>query len=146
MTPWRDDVQASERHCRRRPSSQVWLPARMTNLTGGSPASAARCKEQLLESNEEGGSLFGDLVHVCRVAATVAEQRAAGQQPAPALIVCPPTLVGHWHHEIAKFVAPDVLQPLAVQGPPQVRDTLPHGKKDQRNPELRGHTLPCDRL
>ena len=54
------------------------------------------------------------------------EQRRAGQQPAPALIVCPPTLVGHWHHEIGKFVAPDVLQPLAVQGPPQVRDTLPH--------------------
>ena len=50
------------------------------------------------------------------------EQRRAGQQPAPALIVCPPTLVGHWHHEIGKFVAPDVLQPLAVQGPPQVRD------------------------
>ena len=52
------------------------------------------------------------------------EQRHAGQAPAPALIVCPPTLVGHWQHEIGKFVAPDVLRPLAVQGPPQVPTTF----------------------
>lgn len=56
---------------------------------------------------------------VC-VAAMVVEARAAGGVEATSLIVCPPTLVGHWAHEIAKFVSPTILRPLAVQGPPQV--------------------------
>lgn len=51
----------------------------------------------------------------------VVEQRAASGCEAASLIVCPPTLVGHWAHEIAKFVAPTILRPLALQGPPQVR-------------------------
>lgn len=50
----------------------------------------------------------------------VVEARAAGGKEVTSLIVCPPTLVGHWAHEIAKFVSSTILRPLAVQGPPQV--------------------------
>ncbi|KAK9823112.1 hypothetical protein WJX72_000353 [[Myrmecia] bisecta] len=56
------------------------------------------------------------------MAASAVERRGAGLPDLPSLIVCPPTLVGHWAHEIVKFV--DVLRPLAYQGPPAVRAAL----------------------
>lgn len=32
------------------------------------------------------------------------ERAAAGLPPLPSLVVCPPTLVGHWEHEVAKYL------------------------------------------
>jgi SNF2 family DNA or RNA helicase len=45
------------------------------------------------------------------------------QQPVllPSLVVCPSTLVGHWAHEVNKYVEPSVLRPLAVSGTPTER-------------------------
>lgn len=39
----------------------------------------------------------------------------------PSLVVCPSTLVAHWAHEISKYVAPEVLRPLVILGPPSER-------------------------
>jgi TATA-binding protein-associated factor len=39
--------------------------------------------------------------------------------PLPSLVVCPPTLTGHWAHEIKTFV--DTLSPLIYSGPPADR-------------------------
>lgn len=39
-------------------------------------------------------------------------------------MVCPSTLVAHWPFEISKFVAPDVLRPLAYHGTPAERTAL----------------------
>ena len=57
-------------------------------------------------------------------AASVAEQRAGGRPPQPSVIVCPSILVGHWVHEVSKFVSPDLLQPLQYQGNPGERAAL----------------------
>eukprot|EP01105_Mastigella_eilhardi_P014815 TRINITY_DN3378_c0_g1_i4.p1 TRINITY_DN3378_c0_g1~~TRINITY_DN3378_c0_g1_i4.p1 ORF type:complete len:687 (-),score=221.73 TRINITY_DN3378_c0_g1_i4:58-2118(-) len=42
----------------------------------------------------------------------------------PSLVVCPPTLVGHWHHEIAKFLSKEYLIPLSYVGSPLEREKL----------------------
>lgn len=42
----------------------------------------------------------------------------------PSLVVCPPTLVGHWAHEISRFLEADVLRTLQYEGPPAHRKTL----------------------
>ena len=55
------------------------------------------------------------------VAAAIVDQQAAGLTPPPTLIVCPPTLVSHWAHEIGKFVEEGLLQPLQYQGTPRER-------------------------
>jgi TATA-binding protein-associated factor len=39
----------------------------------------------------------------------------------PSLVVCPSTLVGHWAHEINKYVEESVLRPLAISGTPAER-------------------------
>jgi TATA-binding protein-associated factor len=39
----------------------------------------------------------------------------------PSLVVCPSTLVGHWAHEINKYVDESVLRPLAISGTPAER-------------------------
>ena len=57
-------------------------------------------------------------------AASIVDQKAAGLTPPPTLIVCPPTLVSHWAHEIGKFVEADLLQPLQYQGSPKERALL----------------------
>ncbi|KAJ1654959.1 TATA-binding protein-associated factor mot1 [Dispira simplex] len=52
-----------------------------------------------------------------------ATQYAATQSPEhaplPSLVVCPPTLIGHWQQEIVTYV--DNLQPLVYAGPPNER-------------------------
>lgn len=40
------------------------------------------------------------------------------------VVVCPPTLTGHWVHEIQKFVSSDLLQPLNYTGAPAERHKL----------------------
>lgn len=57
-------------------------------------------------------------------AAAVMDQHRAGATPNPTLIVCPPTLVSHWAHEIGKFVEEGFLQPLQYQGSPKERTQL----------------------
>lgn len=52
------------------------------------------------------------------------DQQRAGTVPPPTLIVCPPTLVSHWAHEIGKFVEGNFLQPLQYQGTPKERALL----------------------
>lgn len=53
-------------------------------------------------------------------AVAVEERRAEGAAHLPSLVVCPSTLVLHWAHEVAKFVAEGALRTLAYQGAPQV--------------------------
>lgn len=52
-------------------------------------------------------------------AAAAGSEAAAGLLPS--LVVCPSTLVGHWAHEINKYVDEAVLQPLAICGTPAER-------------------------
>ncbi|RHZ83144.1 hypothetical protein Glove_99g122 [Diversispora epigaea] len=40
----------------------------------------------------------------------------------PSLVVCPPTLTGHWYHEILNYT--DALKPLLYSGNPKDRDRL----------------------
>lgn len=42
----------------------------------------------------------------------------------PSLVVCPPTLTGHWVYEIEKFVSSQFLNPLHYTGPPGERSRL----------------------
>ena len=42
----------------------------------------------------------------------------------PSLFVCPPTLCGHWYHEILKFT--DYLRPIQYVGPTAQRASLRH--------------------
>ncbi|BDA40363.1 TATA-binding protein-associated factor 172 [Coccomyxa sp. Obi] len=58
------------------------------------------------------------------VAACQVEQKRDGLPHKPSLIVCPPTLVGHWPHEIAKFVGEDVLSVVQYEGTPPARCAL----------------------
>ncbi|XP_024523098.1 TATA-binding protein-associated factor BTAF1 [Selaginella moellendorffii] len=57
------------------------------------------------------------------VASDMAERIAAGQgkESTLSLIVCPPTLVGHWIYEIEKFIPAELLKPLQYVGQPQDR-------------------------
>lgn len=56
--------------------------------------------------------------HPARPAGTPADR------PLPSLVVCPSTLVQHWPYEIAKFVGPEALRPLAYHGTPAERAAL----------------------
>lgn len=42
--------------------------------------------------------------------------------PSPSLVICPPTLTGHWYHEILNFC--DNLKPLLYTGGPAERKRL----------------------
>ncbi|MEQ2168094.1 btaf1 RNA polymerase II, B-TFIID transcription factor-associated, 170kDa, partial [Goodea atripinnis] len=50
-----------------------------------------------------------------------AKTKAADCSPLPSLVVCPPTLTGHWVDEVAKFCAKEYLNPLHYTGPPTER-------------------------
>ncbi|KAK9916950.1 hypothetical protein WJX75_009151 [Coccomyxa subellipsoidea] len=58
------------------------------------------------------------------VAACHVEQRRGGLPHKPSLIVCPPTLVGHWPHEIVKFVGEELLSCVQYEGTPPARIAL----------------------
>jgi TATA-binding protein-associated factor len=62
------------------------------------------------------------------LAADVAERRAAGVAHAPSLVVCPPTLVGHWAEEVAKYLPPShALRVVCYAGAPGARAALAAG-------------------
>lgn len=52
------------------------------------------------------------------------ETQRADAKPLPSLVVCPPTLTGHWVYEVEKFVDSKYLQPLHYTGPPMERARL----------------------
>ncbi|XP_073944853.1 histone acetyltransferase 1 [Choristoneura fumiferana] len=57
--------------------------------------------------------------------AVVAGSHLARQgQRAPSLVVCPPTLTGHWVFEVNKFIPSKFLKPLQYVGPPVERERL----------------------
>lgn len=41
--------------------------------------------------------------------------------PLPSLVVCPPTLTGHWLYEVEKFCSSEHLKPLLYSGAPIAR-------------------------
>ncbi|XP_077585999.1 TATA-binding protein-associated factor 172 [Stigmatopora nigra] len=55
--------------------------------------------------------------------------KAADCSPLPSLVVCPPTLTGHWVDEVGKFCAREYLNPLHYTGPPTERMRLQHQVK-----------------
>lgn len=50
----------------------------------------------------------------------------------PSLVICPPTLTGHWVYEVEKFINKQYLQPLHYTGPPFERQRL-RGKVKKYN-------------
>ncbi|XP_029306426.1 TATA-binding protein-associated factor 172 [Cottoperca gobio] len=58
-----------------------------------------------------------------------AKTKAADSTPLPSLVVCPPTLTGHWVDEVGKFCSKEYLNPLHYTGPPTERMRLQHQVK-----------------
>uniref|UniRef100_A0A8C4F195 BTAF1 RNA polymerase II, B-TFIID transcription factor-associated n=1 Tax=Dicentrarchus labrax TaxID=13489 RepID=A0A8C4F195_DICLA len=58
-----------------------------------------------------------------------AKTKAADCSPMPSLVVCPPTLTGHWVDEVGKFCTKEFLHPLHYTGPPTERMRLQHQVK-----------------
>ncbi|XP_018593643.1 TATA-binding protein-associated factor 172 isoform X2 [Scleropages formosus] len=58
-----------------------------------------------------------------------AKTKAADCCPLPSLVVCPPTLTGHWVDEVGKFCTREYLNPLHYTGPPTERARLQHQVK-----------------
>ncbi|XP_062927802.1 TATA-binding protein-associated factor 172 isoform X2 [Mobula hypostoma] len=52
--------------------------------------------------------------------------QAEDNSPLPSLVVCPPTLTGHWIDEVGKFCSKEILYPLHYTGPPTERARLQH--------------------
>lgn len=52
--------------------------------------------------------------------------QAEDHSPLPSLVVCPPTLTGHWIDEVGKFCSKEILHPLHYTGPPTERARLQH--------------------
>ncbi|CAG2062550.1 unnamed protein product, partial [Timema podura] len=44
--------------------------------------------------------------------------------PLPSIVICPPTLTGHWVYEVNKFLPDQFLYPLQYVGPPAERDKM----------------------
>ena len=62
------------------------------------------------------------------LAADVFERRRDGQPLAPSLVICPPTLVGHWAHEVWRYLAPPhALTVLQLAGPASARSAAAGG-------------------
>ncbi|KAA0718268.1 TATA-binding protein-associated factor 172 [Triplophysa tibetana] len=55
--------------------------------------------------------------------------RAPDCCPLPSIVVCPPTLTGHWVDEVGKFSSKEYLNPLHYTGPPTERARLQHQVK-----------------
>ncbi|EDL41777.1 mCG13925 [Mus musculus] len=57
----------------------------------------------------------------CQRAQEYARSKLAECMPLPSLVVCPPTLTGHWVDEVGKFCSREYLNPLHYTGPPTER-------------------------
>ncbi|XP_005991591.1 TATA-binding protein-associated factor 172 isoform X2 [Latimeria chalumnae] len=60
----------------------------------------------------------------CLRAQEYTRTKAADCAPLPSLVVCPPTLTGHWVDEVAKFCSKEYVNPLHYTGPPTERARL----------------------
>uniref|UniRef100_A0A4W4EM65 BTAF1 RNA polymerase II, B-TFIID transcription factor-associated n=1 Tax=Electrophorus electricus TaxID=8005 RepID=A0A4W4EM65_ELEEL len=58
-----------------------------------------------------------------------AKSKAVDCCPLPSIVVCPPTLTGHWVDEVGKFCSKEYLNPLHYTGPPTERARLQHQVK-----------------
>ncbi|XP_053244738.1 TATA-binding protein-associated factor 172 isoform X2 [Podarcis raffonei] len=65
----------------------------------------------------------------CLRAQEYARTKMADSVPLPSLVVCPPTLTGHWVDEVGKFCSKEYLNPLHYTGPPTERARLQHHVK-----------------
>ncbi|KAM9065654.1 TATA-binding protein-associated factor 172 isoform X1 [Sarcophilus harrisii] len=65
----------------------------------------------------------------CFRAQEYARSKLAECMPLPSLVVCPPTLTGHWVDEVGKFCSKEYLNPLHYTGPPTERVRLQHQVK-----------------
>lgn len=61
---------------------------------------------------------------ICILAGAHHEQLHAKVKPLPSLVICPPTLTGHWVYEVNKFLPQQYLRPLHYVGLPVDRDRL----------------------
>ncbi|KAK7868472.1 hypothetical protein R5R35_011216 [Gryllus longicercus] len=50
--------------------------------------------------------------------------RSPDSAPLPSIVICPPTLTGHWVYEVQKFLPREYLNPLQYVGPPLEREKL----------------------
>ncbi|KAH0623625.1 hypothetical protein JD844_006574, partial [Phrynosoma platyrhinos] len=65
----------------------------------------------------------------CHRAQEYARTKMPDSVPLPSLVVCPPTLTGHWVDEVGKFCSKEYLNPLHYTGPPTERARLQHHVK-----------------
>ena len=66
------------------------------------------------------------------LAADVFERRRDGLPASPSLVICPPTLVGHWAHEVGRYLQPPhSLSVIQLAGPASARSAAagPSGSK-----------------
>lgn len=61
---------------------------------------------------------------ICILAGDHHQRAVEKQAQLPSLVVCPPTLVGHWSYEVQKFVSEKFLSPLQYFGLPAIREEL----------------------
>lgn len=54
------------------------------------------------------------------------ETKSVDCVPLPSLVICPPTLTGHWVYEVEKFLSHKYLKPLQYNGSPTEREKLRH--------------------
>uniref|UniRef100_T1JJZ5 Helicase ATP-binding domain-containing protein n=1 Tax=Strigamia maritima TaxID=126957 RepID=T1JJZ5_STRMM len=62
--------------------------------------------------------------HLAMQTYLIRKSKNAECSPLPSLVVCPPTLTGHWVYEVKKFVLNKYLNPLHYTGPPPERQRL----------------------
>ncbi|KAG8435264.1 hypothetical protein GDO86_013278 [Hymenochirus boettgeri] len=60
----------------------------------------------------------------CHRSKQYSKNKSADCMPLSSLVVCPPTLTGHWVDEVGKFCSKEYLNPLHYTGPPSERARL----------------------
>lgn len=70
---------------------------------------------------------------ICILAGDQHERSLRKETKLPNLVICPPTLTGHWVYEVTKFISKDYLKPLHYVGFPNEREKL--------RPKLKTHNL-----
>ncbi|XP_052235352.1 TATA-binding protein-associated factor 172-like isoform X2 [Dreissena polymorpha] len=58
------------------------------------------------------------------------EKQSPDSCPLPSIVVCPPTLIGHWVYEVQKFIDREYLDPLMYAGTPSERQRLQKKSKE----------------
>lgn len=61
---------------------------------------------------------------ICILAGDQNERRIAKESNIPSLVICPPTLTGHWVYEVNKFLSKDIMRTLHYVGFPHEREKL----------------------